>query len=103
MVGKRLAKKLGLGKRARKVYVRQGNGSHLAGGNFILNTSFKVLDFVSSPASDTVLDNFALDAEVLNIGNKDCILGLSWLTENDCLVDVQERCLRNAISGLVIP
>ena len=68
-----------------------------------MNTSFKVFDFVSSPASPTVLDKFSLDAEVLDIGNKDCILTLSWLTANGFLVDTQERCVRNAISGLVIP
>ena len=39
----------------------------------------------------------------MDIGDKDSILGLSWLTENGFLVDTQERCLRNAISGLVIP
>ena len=103
VVGKRLAKKLGVWKRARKVNVRQGDGSRLSGGNFIVNTSFKVFDFISSPTSSTVLGKFSLDAEVLDIGNKDCILGLSWLTENGFLVDTQERCLRNAISGLVIP
>ena len=49
------------------------------------------------------MGKFSLDAEVLEIGNKDCILCLSWLTENGFLVDTQERCLRNAISGIVIP
>ena len=39
----------------------------------------------------------------MDIGNQDYILGLSWLTENGFLVDTQEHCLRNAISGLVIP
>ena len=39
----------------------------------------------------------------MNIGNKDCILGLSWLTENGFLVDTQERCGTNAISGVIIP
>ena len=77
MVGKRLAKKLEVCQRARKVNVRQGDGSHLSGGNFIVNTSFKVFDLVSSPISPTVLGKFSLDAEVLDIGNKDCILGLS--------------------------
>ena len=103
VVGKRLAKKLGVWKRARKVNVSQGDGSHLSAGNVIVNTSFKVLDLVSSTTSPTVLAKFSLDAEVLDIGNKDCILGLSWLTENGFLVDTQERCLRNAIAGLVIP
>ena len=77
LVGKGLAKKLGVWKRARKVNVREGDGSHLSGGNFIVNTSFKVFDFVSSPASPTVLAKFSIAAEVLDIGNKDCILGLS--------------------------
>ena len=38
----------------------------------------------------------------MDIRNKDCILGLSWLTQNAFFLDTQERCLRNAISGLVI-
>ena len=103
VVGKLLAKKLGVCKRARKVNVRQGDGSHLSGGNFIGNTSFKVFDLGSSTTSPPVLSKFSLYAEVLDIGNKDCILGLSWLTGNGFLVDTQERCLRNAISGLGIP
>ena len=86
MAGKRLAKKLGVWKRARKVNVRQGDVSHLSGGNFIFNTSFKVFDLVSPTTSATVLGKFSLDAEVLDIGNKDCILGLSWLTENGFLL-----------------
>ena len=90
-------------KRARKVNVRQGDGSYLSGENLIVNTSCKVFDLVSSLTSLTVLGKFSLDAEVLHIRNKNCILGLSWLTENGFLVDTQERCLRNAISGLVIP
>ena len=102
VVGKRLAKKLGVWKRAQKVKVRQGEGSHLSGGNFIINTSFKVFDLVSSTTCPTVLCKFSVDAEVLDIGNKDWILGLSLLTENGFLVDTQERCLRHAISGLVI-
>ena len=68
-----MAKKLGVWPRARKINVRQGDGSHLSGGNFIVNTSFKVFDLVSSPASPTVLGKFSLYAEVLDIGNKDCI------------------------------
>ena len=75
----------------------------MSGGNFIVNTWFKVFVRVSFTTSPTVLGKFSLDAKVLNIGNKDCILDLSWLTENDLLVDTQERCFRNAISGLVIP
>ena len=101
-VGKWFAKKLRVWKRARKVNVRQGDGSHLSVGNFIVNTSFKLFDFVTSTTSATVWRKFALDAEVLHIGNKDCILGFSCLTENGFLVDTQEPCLRNAISGFVL-
>ena len=92
VVGKRLALKLGIWKRARKVKVKQGDGSSL-GGNFVVNTRFEVIDL--SP----VLDKFAMDAEVLDIGNRDVILGLSWLTENGFSVDTQDRCLRNVNTG----
>ena len=37
--GKRLARKLGIWKRAKKVKVRQGDRSSL-GGNFVVNTTF---------------------------------------------------------------
>ena len=96
VVGKRLAHKLGIWNRARKIKVRQGDGSSL-GGNFVVNTSFKVMD------SSSVLGTFAMDAEVLDIGNRDVLLRLSWLTENGFLVDTQDRCLRNVNSGQVIP
>ena len=75
VVGKRLALKLGIWKRARKVKVRPGDGSFLA-GNFVVKTTFKLMDLSS------VLGKFAIDAEVLDIGNRDIILGLSWLTQN---------------------
>ena len=77
VVGKRFAKKLGVWKSAQKVNVRQGDRSHLSAGTFIVNTTFKVFDFISYPPSPTVLCKFSLDAEVLDIGNEDCIVGLS--------------------------
>ena len=51
------------------------------GGNFVVHTTFKVMD------SSLILGKFAIDAEVLDIGNRDVILGLSWLTENGFLVN----------------
>ena len=39
----------------------------------------------------------------MDIGNKDVILELSWLTENGFSVNTQDRCLRNVNSGQVIP
>ena len=41
------------------------------GGNFVVNTAFKVMD------SSLVLGKFGMDAEVLDMGNRDVILGLS--------------------------
>jgi hypothetical protein len=98
VVGKRLAIRLGVWKRARKVRVRQGDGSHISGGNFVVNATFDILD-----SSSSFLGKFSMDAEVLDIGKKDVILGLSWLTENGFLVDTQDRCLRKVSSGLVVP
>ena len=48
------------------------------------------------------IGKFFLDAEVLDIGNKDLILGLSWLVENGFMVDTEGRCLRNVNTGMVI-
>jgi len=48
------------------------------------------------------IGKFFLDAEVLDIGNKDLILGLSWLVENGFMVDTESRCLRNVNTGMVI-
>ena len=70
VVGKRLACKLGIWKRARKVKVRQEDGN-IVEGNFVVNTSCKVMD------SCLVLGKFVMDAEVLDIGNRHIILELS--------------------------
>jgi len=97
VVGKRLAIKIGIWKRARKVNVKQGYGSTLSEGNYVVYSSFRVY------SKGSLLGKFSLDAEVLDIGKKDVILGLSWLVENGFMVDTQERCLRNVKTGLVIP
>ena len=75
VVGKCLACKWGIWKTATKVKVRKGDGRQL-GGDLVVNTTFKVMDFAS------VVGKFTMDAEVLDIENRDVILGLSWLTEN---------------------
>jgi len=97
VIGERIAKKLGCWKRARKVKVRQGDGSTLAGGKYVVNTMFKVF------SEGSLLSRFTLAAEVLDIGKRDVILGLSWLEEHGFWVDTQARCLRKDLSGLVIP
>ena len=70
VVGKCPARKLVMWKRARKVKVRLGDGSSL-GGNFVVNTSFKVM------YSSLVMCKYAVDAEVLDNGNRNVILRLS--------------------------
>jgi len=97
VIGERIAKKLGCWKRARKVKVRQGDGSTLIGGKYVVNTTFKVF------SEGSLLGRFTLDAEVLDIGKRDVILGLSWLEEHGFWVDTQARCLRKDLSGLIIP
>ena len=92
---------LGVCNRAWKVNVRHGVGSQLSTGNFIVNSSFKGFHSITSCTATTVLRKFSLDTEVLYIWNKDHILGLCWLTENGCLLDTQDCCLQNPISGLL--
>ena len=69
VVGKCLACKLGMWKRARKVKVRQGDGSYLV-GNFVANTLFKVM------YSLLVLGQCTMDVQVLYIGSRNVILEL---------------------------
>jgi len=81
VIGERIAKKLGCWKRASKVKVRQGDGSTLAGGKYVVNTTFKIF------SEGSLLGRFTLDAEVLDIGKRDIILGHSWLEEHGFRVD----------------
>ena len=80
VVGKCLVCKFGIGKRARKFKVKQKDGCLLE-GNFVVNTIFKVKD------SSLVLGKLGMNADVSDIGNTDISLQLSWLTENEFLVD----------------
>lgn len=87
-----LTYKLVIWKRAWKVKVRKGDGSILE-GNFVLNTCFKVRDFL------LVSGKFTIDGKVLYVGSRDLILGLSWFMENAFLIDTQDRCLRHVNAG----
>ena len=49
-----------------------------------------------------VLDKFAIDTGVLDFGNKDVILGLSWWMEHGFSVYNQSRYLSNISIGHVI-
>ena len=97
VIGERIGKKLGCWKRARKVRVRQGDGSTLARGKYMVNAVFKLF------SEGSLLGRFILDTEVLDIGKRDVILGLSCLEEHRFWVDTQARYLRKDLSGLVIP
>ena len=96
VAGEHVARKLQIWKRARKVTVRQEDGNCVR-GIFVMHTSFKVID------SSALTGKFAIDTEVLDIGNRDVILGLFWLMENGFSVDTQNRYLRNVNSGQLIP
>ena len=95
-VGKRLVYKWEIWKRLRKVNVRYEDVGFLV-GNCVVNTLFKVMD------SSSVLYKFEMDAEVLNVGNRDISVRSSWLTENGFAICTQDRCLRIANKGCVIP
>lgn len=95
VVGKSLVYKLRIWNRVRIVTVRQGDGRFLR-QNLLVNTSSKVMD------STSVKGKFEMNAEALNIGNRDMILGLSWLRESGFSVDTQIRCLRNIRTGQLI-
>ena len=91
VVGKCLACKLRIWKNARNVKVRQEVGNIL-GGKCLINTFFKLMD------SSLVLYKFATDAEVLDIGNREIILGLSWIIETRLSLDTQVSYLSNVNS-----
>jgi len=55
VIGERIARKLGCWKRTRKVKVRQGDGSTVAGGKYVVNTTFKVF------SEGSLLGRFRLD------------------------------------------
>ena len=91
-----MACKLGICQRARKVKFKQEDGSFLE-GKFVVNILFNVID------TSFILGNLTMDTEVLDIGNRDVILELSWWTENGFSVDTEDRCLRNVTTGQIIP
>ena len=49
-----------------------------------------------------LLDKFAIDVELLDIGNRDNILSLSLLIENRFMVDTYDRCLKNVNTSQVV-
>ena len=96
VVAKDLVRKLGIWKIVKKVKVKERDGSFL-GGNFVVHTCFKVIDFSS------VLGRFVIDSEVLEIGNMSVILAVFRLLEKEFVVDTQHRWLKNISSGQAFP
>ena len=92
----KLGKQLGLARRRLLVKIIQADSKNLSGGSYIGNSSFRFLG--QDPISVTPiltstlpplpqLTKWSLDMEVLDIGRRDLILGLSWLEEHRFLVD----------------
>ena len=113
VVGKGIAKHLGVLKRAQKAVVWQANRSKVKRGKVIVNTSFVILhiqlpsstsfpNFTSILSSNLSPSKFSLDAEVFDLRHKDIILGLSWLCENGFSVDIPNSCLFNSVTGITI-
>ena len=117
VVGWTVAVRMGIWKRATKARIRQADRTHVKGGKYVVNSSFIIPGAIepqgvqvsnvavsknkSSPSLS--FNKFSLDAEVFDIGQKNVILGLSWLKENGFCVDVPNSRLVNEISGVVIP
>ena len=76
VVNPKLAKKIGSLKRRTKARISQVDGSSLKGGTQVVNTSFKFVKQENHSSIDGLL-NFSFDAEVLDIGQREMIIGLS--------------------------
>ena len=96
VVGPKIAKWMGVWKWAKSIRVKQGDGSFMKGGKFVVNLQFFF----------TVLkhnNQYPIDAEVLDIGYRDMIIGLSWLKKNAFSVDIPNQRLVNNTTGVIIP
>ena len=100
VVSTRLAARIGTLCRKNKANISQADGNNLIGGKRVVNTNFSFLSEITSVSETTSLSTytsilnyrtFQLHAEVLNIGRRDMILGLSWLEENGFNIDAAGR------------
>ena len=92
---KHLTYKLGIWKCTTKVKVRQRDSGTL-GGTFVINTYFNLRD------SSLVLGKHTIDTEVLDIRNRDVMVGFCWLMKTEFLINARNRCLRNISTRHVI-
>ena len=94
VVGRAIASRLGVWKRARKINVQQADKSKLRGGHYVINNVImipgakSINDSAGTVDTKAVGNKFLLDAEVFDIGQKEVVLGLSWLKENGFSVDI---------------
>ena len=97
VVGPKIAKRMGVWKRAKSIRVKQGDDSFMKGGKFVVNSQFSFTALKHN-------NQYPIDAEVLNIGHRDMIIGLSWLKENAFSVDIRpNQRLINNTTGVIIP
>ena len=106
VVGRTIACRMGIWKRVRKINIRQADGTKIKGGHYVVNTSFVFPGAIGGPISaenqDHNFNKFPLDAEVFDIGQKDVVLDLSWLKENNFSVDIPNSQIISA-TGVIIP
>ena len=81
VVGPKIAKRIGVWKGAKSIRVKQGDGSFMKGGKFVVNSQ---VSFTAIKHNN----QYPIDAEVLDIGHRDMIIGLSWLKENAFSVNI---------------
>ena len=107
VVGRAIVSRLGVWKRARKIHIRQADKSKLRGGHYIINDSIIIPGAITNTSipdpslKPNITNKFVLDAEVFDIGQKEVILGLSWLKENGFSVDVPNS--RLISPSMIIP
>ena len=67
----------------------------MKGGKFVVNSHFSFTTLKHN-------NQYSIDAEVLDIGHRDMIIGLSWLKENAFSVDIPNQQLVNNTTGVII-
>ena len=98
VVNTELADKIGTLRRLTKAKISQADGNKLRGGNQVVNTSFSFISASNTSASSA----FNLDAEVLDMGPREMVLGLSWLQEHDFCIDTVGKKIWREKDGIQI-
>ena len=93
IVGQKIAKYMGVWRYAKKIHVKQGDGSNMKGGKFVVNSYLSYYNKSSK---------YPLDAEVFNIGPWNMIIGLSWLQDQGFSFDIPKLWLINNQNNIII-